>query len=81
MPEWAVATIVEVISVACVIHLWTRANGSAARKLAWTPVVLVPLLGPLFYGGLYSVPSVQNGDLRATDSELDDETIDIRDHD
>ena len=34
----------EAISVASVAHLWLRARGSVARKLLWTPVLLVPVL-------------------------------------
>ncbi len=48
MPEWAIAALLEVPSVACAIHLWWKARGSAVHKLSWMPVVLVPVAGPLF---------------------------------
>lgn len=40
-------------SVACACHLWLRAQGSPPRKLGWTLVVCMPVLGPLMYGCLY----------------------------
>jgi len=48
----------EVVSVACLVSLW-RQKAGAGRKLFWSVVVLIPLLGPLFYGGLFELPSVQ----------------------
>lgn len=66
---WAI----EAISAACVVHLWVRARGSVAKKLLWTPVVLVPVIGPLFYGAIYEAPSEQDDSLRAPESDTDDE--------
>lgn len=77
MPEWAIAAFLEAPSVACAIHLWWRARGSAVHKLSWTPVVLVPVVGPLFYGGLYSGDPVQSEDLRAVELDIDEEALDV----
>lgn len=61
------------VSVLCVAHLWMRAGGSVTKKLLWTPVLLVPALGPLFYGAIYDAPPEQDEDLRAAESDTDDE--------
>ena len=47
-----------VVSLVCELFLW-RGEGSWLRKLAWTPIVLIPAFGPFLYGGLYRVPPVQ----------------------
>gem|GEM_PF-3731747 len=56
MPDGVVAIGLELVSVACLVHLWRRAPGGVLHKVVWSVLVLVPVLGPLFYGGLYSVP-------------------------
>jgi hypothetical protein len=61
----------EVVSLACVVALW-RAPASVARRTLWTFVVLVPVLGPLFYGGLFDIPSRQPEDLQAPRTAGDD---------
>jgi hypothetical protein len=61
----------EAVSVASAAHLWIRARGSVVRKLLWTPVVLVPVMGPLFYGAIYDAPSEQDEDLRAAETDTD----------
>ena len=70
MPGWTFWAL-ETVSVLCALHLWARAPGSTAKKVAWTFVVLVPVLGPLFYGGTYEAPSEQDEDLRASESNTD----------
>jgi len=55
---WVIAGL-EVLSVACLLHLWWRGRGSLVRRLSWSPLTLVPLVGPLLYGALYEAPSVQ----------------------
>ncbi len=42
-----------VISAVAAIHLWARRPQRAWRKLAWTPVTLLPVVGPLLYLALY----------------------------
>jgi hypothetical protein len=71
MPGWAFG-VLELVSVLCALHLWTKAPGSAAKKTLWTVVVLVPIMGPLFYGAIYDPPSEQDDDLRAGETDTDD---------
>jgi len=71
MRESVIAAVLGSVSVACVIHLWARARGGVGHKLAWTLLTLVPVLGPLFYGGFYTLPSEQAG-LSESDLDLDD---------
>lgn len=75
MQDWTIAGLLEVASVACTLHLWAKAKGTAGHKLSWTPVVLVPVIGPLFYAGLYSAAPVDSDDTPdATD--VDEEVFD-----
>ena len=69
---WAVVA----LSVVCVIHLWTRALGGPGKKLLWTGIMLVPVMGPLFYGAIYDVPSEQDEGARARESDTDAEELD-----
>lgn len=72
MQDWTIAALLEVASVACTLHLWAKAKGTAGHKLSWTPVVLVPVIGPLFYGGLYDAAPVDSDDVPdATDVDED----------
>jgi hypothetical protein len=48
------------VSLLCLIHLW-RKDGGLAYKLIWSVLVLIPLVGPLFYGGFYDPPSIKPG--------------------
>jgi hypothetical protein len=59
-----------IVSLACELFLW-RGEGSWLRKLAWTPVVLIPAFGPILFGGLYRVPPVQDEVDRARQSSMD----------
>jgi len=61
MVPWIIVGVLEAISLACVYHLWTRRPAAPlGRRLFWTFVTLLPLLGSLAYGGLYDPPSVQS---------------------
>jgi hypothetical protein len=53
--------ILESFSAACLVHLWMRADAPTWKKLVWTLPVLLPVLGPLLYGGMFSVPG-RHGD-------------------
>ena len=66
-PILVVASCAELIGLALVIHLW-RQRASVVLKLLWTLVLLIPLLGPLLYGGLFEVPSPQPGHERAQET-------------
>ena len=59
-----------VASLVCEVFLW-RGEGSLLRKLVWTVLVLLPVFGPFFYGGLYRAPSVQDPVDRAFNSTSD----------
>jgi hypothetical protein len=74
MPGWLFWGL-EAASAASAVHLWTRAKGSYVKKSLWTPLVLVPVLGPLLYGAIYDAPPEQGDDLRAkeTDTDTDDD--------
>ncbi len=75
MPGWTFWGL-EAVSVLCALHLWARAPGSVAKKVVWTFLVLVPVLGPLFYGGVYEAPREQEDDLLAAETDTDGETND-----
>lgn len=46
-----------VASLASLAHIWLRRPRSRWRRnLAWSVAVWVPLLGPLFYFGMYTLP-------------------------
>ena len=42
----------EVVNLVVLVSLWLRAT-SLWRKLAWTPVVLLPGIGPFLYAGIF----------------------------
>lgn len=70
MGEWWML-LIEAVSMLCVWRLWTSAAGSWRRKALWTPLVLLPVIGPLAYGGLYDAPAAQDDDLRARRTDDD----------
>ena len=47
------------LSAACIVHLWGFKAGSVLRKALWSVALLVPVIGPVFYAGVYRVPSKQ----------------------
>ena len=54
------------VSVACIFSL-IRKNDSWIKKIIWIFILLIPVAGPIFYGGLYKTPSIQPNDMRAPD--------------
>lgn len=64
-------SITELVSAACLVALW-RSRASRLRMLTGSPVVLVPVLGPLFYGGLFDVPSRHPEGLQARRTSADE---------
>lgn len=72
MPGWTPWAL-EAVSVLCAVHLWTRARGGTGKKVVWTFVTLVPVMGPLFYGAIYDAPAEQSEDLRAAESNTNSE--------
>ncbi len=59
-----------IASAVCEVLLW-KGDGSRLWKLAWTPIVLLPVFGPVFFGGFYRVPSVQAPADRAAGRDWD----------
>ena len=53
MKEWIIFGILESLSVLTLICMWRRKDSGILRKLLWTPVVLIPFAGPLFYMAMY----------------------------
>ena len=57
----------EAISLICLAHLWRRRDARLGQKLGWSIVMLVPLVGPLFYGSVFrplgptAYPSTRDG--------------------
>jgi hypothetical protein len=47
----AAVSIVELVGLAVIIRLWLRPHGvSVSRRVARSAILLIPLLGVLFYG-------------------------------
>ncbi len=61
---WTVAIISWVISIFCFYNLWRR-RGPLLKKLFWSMILILPILGPLSYGALYIPPSELTADLKA----------------
>ncbi len=53
-----IAAASEAIALWCVVNLW-RSRASKIRKMVWTLILLVPVVGPVYYGGMFEAPSVQ----------------------
>ena len=53
-----IAAASEAIALWCVVNLW-HSRVSMIRKIVWTLILLVPVVGPVFYGGMFEPPSVQ----------------------
>ena len=71
MLPWIAFALLELVSLGCLVLLW-RQRASVVRRGLWTPVVLVPVLGPLFYAGLFDVPSPQSEVLQAPETSAAD---------
>ena len=50
--------VVQLLSLACVVHLWTRST-QVWRKALWSLLVILPIAGPIFYGAACDPPDVQ----------------------
>ena len=67
---WILMGAAELVGLVCAVILW-RSHASTARKIVWTPIVLVPVLGPLFYAALGGgAPSRQDRDMTVPDFAL-----------
>jgi bacteriorhodopsin len=55
---WVLAAL-GVVSFVCLLHLWFgRRRDGVLRRLVWSVLVMIPLVGPLLYGALYEPPAV-----------------------
>ncbi len=51
------------ISIVTLFFLW-KTQDSVFKKICWTFIIFIPLLGPIFYGSLFEPPNVQAKHLR-----------------
>lgn len=57
------------ITTSLMVHLWSsHAEDSILKRLFWSLILCVPILGWLYYGGMYTVPSRQPHALRAKET-------------
>lgn len=45
------------VSVCLIIHLWLSRPGSDVKKVCWSVILLIPLVGWTLYAGCYEIPS------------------------
>ena len=65
------ATASGLISVALILALWVRhRRDTVLKRLGWSLVLLVPVIGGVVYGGLYRPPPVQPKDIRAQETPI-----------
>jgi hypothetical protein len=58
-------TLLEVVSVVVLVMMWRRPV-ELWRRLLWTPVLLLPMLGPALYFGMFELPQkLPSGDRAA----------------
>lgn len=50
------------LSFFCLIHLWFVRKNKISAKLLWSIILLLPLLGPIFFLALSSPPSSRFGE-------------------
>jgi len=66
----AAAATSALVSVSLIVSLWIRhRRDSLLKRCLWSCVLFVPLIGWVFYGGLYQPPSVQPDDMRAKQTD------------
>ena len=57
------------ISAALILSLWVcYRRDTILKRLGWSLVLLVPVIGWVLYGGLYRPPPVQPKDMRAQET-------------
>jgi len=61
---WIVIGGSEAIALACLVHLWRR-QGTVSHKLFWSIALIVPVIGPLFFGALWRPLRPQPEEIRA----------------
>lgn len=55
LPLMVVAGISAIVGALCLPSLW-RKRCSVRRKALWSLILFFPVIGPVFYGGFYSIP-------------------------
>jgi hypothetical protein len=55
------------LSLFCIVRLW-QSGGSLFERLFWTFVLLLPVLGPVFFGAFFRPPPVQSPGLRCPET-------------
>ena len=53
--------ILEAVGVILIVRLWVRRRMPVLRRIVWSVILLLPLLGPLFFGFTQLNPS-EHGD-------------------
>jgi hypothetical protein len=51
----------EPLNLYVLARMWRSSDGRVWRRVLWTPVVLLPLYGPIAYGAFGDAPSEQRG--------------------
>ena len=54
-----------VVAFVCLIRLWENQD-SRKKRFGWALIILIPFLGPIFYGAWYRPPSVQPEEQQVT---------------
>ena len=67
------------ISGLCIVHLWLRPGVGVGKRLRWTAVLFIPLLGPLSYAGVFT-PLPPHGERVPTFEDPTVPPIDVGDH-
>ncbi len=66
--------VTEALSVGAAAHMWLRSRRRMGAKVAWTPLLLVPALGPILYVTVFSTPDEQDADQTAAQTDTDSES-------
>jgi hypothetical protein len=66
--------VAEALSVGAAAHMWLRSRRPVVSKVAWTPLLLVPALGPILYVTAFSTPGEQDDDQTAAETDTDSES-------
>jgi hypothetical protein len=55
--DWVMFACVELIGLACLVHLWARRDRHhLMARLLWSAALPFPIVGPLFYWAFYDAP-------------------------
>lgn len=51
----------ELLAIVLIVRLWYRHHPRFLRGAIWTLILLVPIMGPISYGGLFDGPPSKHG--------------------